>query len=296
MQFKKIARLLMVVSASFTAIDSFAGETQPISVAQSAVQLQEIRNATVKITYADTTFLIDPMLSKKGTYPGFKNTYRSELRNPLVDLPMSTDDVLAGVDAVIVTHTHLDHWDDAAQQLIPKNIPLFAQNQSDAEIIRKQGFKDVRILDGHTVFGGVTLSKIGGQHGTDKMYAAPMVAQLLGEAMGVVFQSPQHKTLYLVGDTIWRPEVDQALAQFKPEIIVLNAGYARLTGFDDSIIMGKDDVLKASKLMPKSKVVAVHMDAINHMSLSRKELKQFVHTNRIDSHVAIPQDGESLKF
>ncbi len=74
MQFKKIARLLMVVSASFTAIDSFAGETQPISVAQSAVQLQEIRNATVKITYADTTFLIDPMLSKKGTYPGFKNT------------------------------------------------------------------------------------------------------------------------------------------------------------------------------------------------------------------------------
>lgn len=296
MQFKKIARLLMVVSASFTAIDSFAGETQPISVAQSAVQLQEIRNATVKITYADTTFLIDPMLSKKGTYPGFKNTYRSELRNPLVDLPMSTDDVLAGVDAVIVTHTHLDHWDDAAQQLIPKNIPLFAQNQSDAEIIRKQGFKDVRILDGHTVFGGVTLSKIGGQHGTDKMYAAPMVAQLLGEAMGVVFQSPQHKTLYLVGDTIWRPEVDQALAQFKPEIIVLNAGYARLTGFDDSIIMGKDDVLKASKLMPKSKVVAVHMDAINHMSLSRKELKQFVHANRIDSHVAIPQDGESLKF
>lgn len=286
----------MVVSASFTAIDSFAGETQPISVAQSAVQLQEIRNATVKITYADTTFLIDPMLSKKGTYPGFKNTYRSELRNPLVDLPMSTDDVLAGVDAVIVTHTHLDHWDDAAQQLIPKNIPLFAQNQSDAEIIRKQGFKDVRILDGHTVFGGVTLSKIGGQHGTDKMYAAPMVAQLLGEAMGVVFQSPQHKTLYLVGDTIWRPEVDQALAQFKPEIIVLNAGYARLTGFDDSIIMGKDDVLKASKLMPKSKVVAVHMDAINHMSLSRKELKQFVHANRIDSHVAIPQDGESLKF
>lgn len=59
-----------------------------------------------------------------------------------------------------------------------------------------KGFKDVRILDGHTVFGGVTpASKIGGQHGTDKMYAAPMVAQLLEEAMGVVFQSPQHKNI-----------------------------------------------------------------------------------------------------
>jgi L-ascorbate metabolism protein UlaG (beta-lactamase superfamily) len=298
MQLRKMTYLLMAFTTSLTAIDSFAGgavNAQP-DADKSTVQLQEIRNATVKITYADTTFLIDPMLSKKGTYPGFKNTYRSELRNPLVELPMSEDDVLNGVDAVIVTHTHLDHWDDAAQKLIPKTTPLFVQHQSDADIIRRQGFKNVRILDDRTEFGGVTLSKIGGQHGTDKMYTTPMIAQLLGEAMGVVFQSPQHKTLYLAGDTIWRPEVDQALEQFKPEIIVLNAGYARISGFDNSIIMGKNDVLKASKLMPKSKVVAVHMDAINHMSLTRKELKQFVHANSIDSHVDIPQDGESLKF
>lgn len=298
MQLRKMAYVFMAFTTHLTAANSFAAESVKTMTGTnySAVQLQEIRNATVKITYADTTFLIDPMLSKKGTYPGFENTYRSELRNPLVELPMSEDDVLNGVDAVIVTHTHLDHWDDAAQKLIPKNMPLFAQNQSDADIIRKQGFKNVRILDSHTEFGGVTLSKIGGQHGTDKMYATPMIAQLLGEAMGVVFQSPQHKTLYLAGDTIWRPEVDQALEQFKPEIIVLNAGYARISGFDNSIIMGKNDVLKTSKLMPKSKVVAVHMDAINHMSLTRKELKQFVHANGIDSHVDIPQDGESLKF
>ncbi len=298
MQLRKMAYVFMALTTNLTAAHSFAAESVKSMTDKnySVVQLQEIRNATVKITYADTTFLIDPMLSKKGTYPGFENTYRSELRNPLVDLPMSEDDVLKGVDAVIVTHTHLDHWDDAAQKLIPKDMPLFAQNQSDADIIRKQGFKDVRILGTHTEFGGVTLSKIGGQHGTDKMYAEPMVAKRLGEAMGVVFKAPHHKTLYLAGDTIWRPEVDQALNQFKPEIIVLNAGYARLTGFDDSIIMGKADVLKASKLMPNSKIVAVHMDAINHMSLTRKELKQFVHANDIDTHVDIPKDGESLKF
>lgn len=83
----------MVVSASFTAIDSFAGETQPISVAQSAVQLQEIRNATVKNHLCRYHVFDWSDAVQKRNVSDFKNTYRSELRNPLVDLPMSTDDV-----------------------------------------------------------------------------------------------------------------------------------------------------------------------------------------------------------
>lgn len=96
----------------------------------------------------------------------------------------------------------------------------------------------MRILSENTEFGGVTLSKTGGQHGTDQMYALPAVGERLGETMGVVFQAPGHKTLYLAGDTIWRDEVDQVLAQYNPEVIVLNAGYAQLSDFDDAIIMG----------------------------------------------------------
>jgi len=38
----------------------------------------------------------------------------------------SPEQVISGVDAVIVTHTHLDHWADAAQKALPKGIPLFA--------------------------------------------------------------------------------------------------------------------------------------------------------------------------
>ena len=96
MKLRKMAYVFMAFATHLTAANSFAAESVKTMTGTnySAVQLQEIRNATVKITYADTTFLIDPMLSKKGTYPGFENTYRSELRNPLVELPMSEDDVL----------------------------------------------------------------------------------------------------------------------------------------------------------------------------------------------------------
>jgi len=288
--------LALAVSLAFTSAFALARPAGATITPDEQVQLQQVRNATVKITYADTTFLIDPMLAKKGTYPGFEGTYRSELRNPLVELPMSAEDVLAGVDAVIVTHTHLDHWDDAAQQMVPKDLPLFVQNESDAAIIGGQGFGDVRILKDQAEFGGVTLSRTGGQHGTDTMFATPGLAESLGVAIGVVFKAPRHKTLYLAGDTIWRDEVDQALTQYKPEVIVLNAGYAQVTGYEGAIIMGKEDVLRATQALPEATVVATHMDAINHMGQSRKELQVYAQEKGIEDRVEIPEDGAVVKF
>ncbi|MEE4182535.1 MBL fold metallo-hydrolase [Pseudomonas viridiflava] len=293
----KTLPMAVCIAGGAVATAAFA-DTSPAPAAKAShkVEMQQIRNATVKITYAGTTFLIDPMLAEKGAYPGFENTYRSNLRNPLVELPESTDEVLAGVDAVIVTHTHLDHWDDAAQKALPKDIPLFAQHEDDAKLIRSQGFKNVRVLNDEAEFGGVKITKTGGQHGTDEMYAVPALAKPLGEAMGVVFQAPGYKTLYLAGDTIWRKEVDQAIEKFHPEVIVLNAGKAKMTGYEGAIIMGEEDVLRASQVASNAKIVAVHMDAVNHMSLTREALRSYVKQHGIENRVDIPQDGASLEF
>ncbi|ASG66742.1 hypothetical protein CEW91_11605 [Idiomarina piscisalsi] len=259
--------------------------------------IQHVRNATIKVTYGDTTFLVDPMLADKGAYPGFENTYRSELRNPMVDLPMPVDQLLNDVDAVVVTHTHLDHWDDAAQKHLPKDIPLFTQNNADAELIRSQGFSNVRVLGGQAEFAGVTLHKTGGQHGSDAIYAVPPLAEILGSVMGVVFEAPGYQTTYVVGDTLWRSEVEQAISQYRPGVIVLNTGAAAVSGFeDDPIIMGKQDTLTTHRAAPNATIIAVHMDAVNHMTLNRKELAEFVKQEGIEQHVAIPADGETLSF
>lgn len=269
----------------------------PETVTDTTVEVQLIRNATVKIDFSGTTFLVDPMLSAKGEFPGFPGTYRSELRNPLVDLPFSAKEVLDSVEAVVVTHTHTDHWDEAAQKAIPKSLPVFTQNEADAKMIRSQGFKDVRVLDGSTTFKGVKLSKTGGQHGTDLWFADPVRSEAMGPVMGVVFSAPQTKTVYVAGDTVWRPEVDQALEQHRPDVVILNTGSALMSGFEQHpIIMGKQDTLQATKAAPNAAIVAVHMDSVNHMSLSRKELSEFVKGQKIEKSVLIPADGESMKF
>lgn len=292
MLFKTLASSLGLTTALVTGSASAASNAQ-----EATYQVQQIRNATVKITYGDTTFLIDPMLAEQGAYPGFEGTYRRELRNPLVGLPMSAEEVIEGTDAVIVTHTHLDHWDDAAQALLPKDIPLFAQNAADAELIRSQGFSDVRILDGSAEFGGVQLHKTGGQHGSDTLYAVPELAQSLGEVMGVVFEVPGQNTTYVVGDSVWRDEVERALEQYNPQVIVLNTGAAEVTGFEgDPIIMGKEDTLRTHRAAPDATIIAVHMDAVNHMTLSRDELIDYVREEGIQDHVVAPADGEVVPF
>lgn len=104
------------------------------------MNITHIRNATQIIHYAGKRFLIDPMLADKGAWPGFPGTARSELRNPLVELPFSRDKIV-DVDAVIVTHTHDDHWDAAAIAAIPKTLPVFAQHEADAALLRSQDFR-----------------------------------------------------------------------------------------------------------------------------------------------------------
>jgi hypothetical protein len=63
--------------------------------------------------------------------------------------------------------------------------------------------------------------------------------------------------LYVVGDSVWCPEVERAIAEHAPDVAVVNAGEATfLEG--DAITMGIDDVREVARRVPR--VVAVHMD------------------------------------
>lgn len=62
------------------------------------------------------------------------------------------------------------------------------------------GIRDIRLLTADSEFAGVRLLKTtSGQHGSDRTYAVPAMAERSGEACGVLFRHPQEKTLWLVG-------------------------------------------------------------------------------------------------
>ena len=186
------------------------------------------------------------------------------------------------------------------KKALPKDISLFVQDEKDAEQLRSQGFTNVRVLDGTVEFGGVTLHKTECRHGSEAMFADKVLGKALGSVMGIVFTAPGKKTTYLAADTVWFDGVKKTIATYKPNIIILNTGAAAMSGEkfrnDPYIIMGKEDTLRASKAAPNAKIVAVHMDAINHMTVDRKNVSEYAYEQGIRDKVLIPFDGEVLHF
>ncbi|KIH70861.1 MBL fold metallo-hydrolase [Salinicoccus roseus] len=253
------------------------------------MNIQHIRNATLVVDYAGKKFLVDPFLAEKGTLPPFPNSARQDQNNPLVSLPTSIEEVIRGVDAVIVTHTHLDHWDDAAKDALPKDIKLFTQNQADKEEIGNAGFTNIEVLTEDTVFEGIQLIKTKGEHGRGE------ILEITGSVCGVVFKHQEEKTLYVAGDTVWYEEVEKTLHTHKPEVIVVNAGDNQfLEG--GSLVMDEEDVLKVHQTAPDAKIISVHMEAVNHWALSRQELKDYAEEKGMSDNLLVPDDGEQYSL
>ncbi len=63
-----LRKLPLVLSLACATASTWAFANTDVSsapITAHKVDLQQIRNATVKITYGDNTFLVDPMLAKK---------------------------------------------------------------------------------------------------------------------------------------------------------------------------------------------------------------------------------------
>ena len=212
------------------------------------------------------------MLADRHALPGFAGTVSSQQRNPMEHLPLSIANII-DVDAVIVTHLHENHWDQAARGALSKDLPVVTQNNTDADVIRGQCFNDVRVLSEDSDFGGVRLIKAAGRHGTEAHYV--VMAVVFGEVCGVVFSQPDAKTIYLAGDTVWSDDLAAVLSAHAFEVAILNASYAMVQNTDGGIIMGTEDVLRVQQAAPEAFLVASHIETVNHCVLPHAELRAY---------------------
>lgn len=251
------------------------------------MNIQLVRHATLAVNIAGSTLLVDPVLSPAGANPPVANT-ANERRNPLVPLPIAAADVLRDVDAVLVTHTHRDHWDEAATEAVPKHLPILCQPGDEAKF-RDWKFTDVRPVSAPLAWKRILISRTGGSHGTGE------IAKRMAPVSGFVLKTPDEPTLYIAGDTVWCDAVRIALDTYQPGIIVVNAGEARFRE-GDAITMSASDVIATARYAPNATLIAVHMEAINHCGLSREGLRAQIEAAGVERRVLIPKDGETLRL
>lgn len=251
------------------------------------MKIKLIRNATILVEYAGNRFLIDPVLGGKGSFRAFGDSLRKDIKNPIVDLPIPVQEIV-NVDAVVITHMHLDHFDPAANELLPKDKKVFVENEDAVKELENSGFTDIEILSLDSKFHEIELTRTPGQHGRGD------VLKVIGEVCGVVFAHPDEKTLYIAGDTVWYEGVDEIIKNHQPDVIVVNGGGNILMG--EMLVMGKEDILKVHKARPDAMILSVHMEAMNHWTLSRDALKSFAVENGFSDSLFVPEDGEELYF
>ena len=237
------------------------------------MRLTLIRSATVVVELRGKRILVDPMLDDAGARPPVEQT-ANPVRNPTVPLPFPAEEVVRGLDAVIVTHRHRDHLDGRAEELLPRDVPVFCQPE-DEEALRGLGL-DARPVSDTLDWEGLAIVRTPARHGSGRM------AEVLGPVSGFVLDD-----LYLAGDTVWFEGVEDAIERHRPRVAVVNAGGAEFVE-GGLVVMGIDDVREVAARVPV--VVAVHLEALNHCYLRRAALRDAV------PGVLVPEDGETLEL
>jgi L-ascorbate metabolism protein UlaG (beta-lactamase superfamily) len=268
-----------------------------------AMKITQIRNATILIefksrdgTEADIGLLVDPMLAARGALPTLKYLVGQRRRNPLVDLPARVPELLGRVTHALVTHCqrgHFDHLDRAGVRFLRESrVPVFCMPR-DADWLRARGL-EVRSLQAPTCgkrpqpFFHGNVTPIPCVHGRG------LVGKLMEHGHGQLIALPGEPSVYIAGDTVLTDDVRACLSALQPDVAVLPAGGARFD-FGGDILMDGDDMLAACRLT-RGRVVANHLEALDHCPTSRAQLRDDARRAGLADRLLVPEDGETLEF
>ncbi|MEM7683229.1 MAG: MBL fold metallo-hydrolase [Pseudomonadota bacterium] len=264
-----------------------------------------IRNATARLSYGGKTFLLDPMLSNKGEFTSFAGI----APNPTVELPIAVEEIVADVDAVIVSHLHDDHFDAAAADKLDKSLTLFTpyngatDKESFKDRIESKGFTNIREIGSpvasSSTFDGITIHQVFARHGEGK------AGDAMGDVFGLIFEAEGEPTIYWAGDTVLdlAGNVEAVLKRFKPDVVIAHTGGPIVKAVSPEIILM--DAAQAVEFFGHAvreksdvQIIAIHMDALDHCFSTRADLINALDDAGDDllSRVAIPADGELVSL
>ena len=263
------------------------------------MKIHHLRNATLIIESGKDFILVDPMLGAKNTLPPFSRFRFKSRRNPLVDLPSNAESVLNKVTLCLITHSqkfgikalqHTDHLDVSGEHFLrSKNTPI-ATLARDAEVLKKYGLHIQTMLEywePRPLLGGEIIA-VPALHGHSWLH------NFMANGAGYFLRLPNEPSLYISGDTVYTADVEKALRELKPDISVMAAGTATLD-ISSPILMPMDELLLFVRNAP-GRVIANHLEALNHYPTTRAGLRDELAANGLLSKVHIPDDGEVLAF
>ena len=157
------------------------------------------------------------------------------------------------------------------KQHLPKDIRYYVQPQ-DKATVEQDGFTRVEVIEDKTTVEDMAIHRVSGHHGFGK------IGEMMGPVSGYVLTAEGCPTVYIMGDCKWEDCIRDKV--------------------DGCIIPDEAEVMQMLDELPlQIKLIAVHMDAIDHCQTTREILRNEAWHHGADmNRLIIPEDGETINL
>ncbi|HET8935184.1 MAG TPA: MBL fold metallo-hydrolase [Polyangiales bacterium] len=272
--------LAFILSAALAACTGAPHTEHPQQQPAAHGSIQWLGGPTALLEFGQLRAITDPMLGARGpnafVLPKHPSTGEpnAEIAR-YVALPKYS---LDGLNAILISHTHNDHVDARAKELLPKNIPLVVA-AAGAESMHAAGFSDVRGLDwGETTTisaGSTTLRvlAVAAHHAHE-----PDLDREVGKGNGYILEwhdGDHSYRAYWTGDAVLSDETQHFAEHYgQVDLLLPHMGGVGGDGQRGLRTMNAQEALELTRRVNPKRVMPIHHTTFAHYREPIEALEQ----------------------
>lgn len=254
-----------------------------------------IGTATTVIRFGGFQILTDPNFLHQHEYVRLGYGLRSKrLTNPAIEI-----EDLPGLDLVVLSHMHEDHFDRVAEQRLDRTLPIITTRDAAASL-RRKGFRGA---DGLKTWQSRTFEKRGirlritampGRHGPG--LAARLLPPVMGSMLDFETTEGSHLLrLYISGDTLVYRQIKQIPKRFPGvDLALLHLGGTRVVGM--LVTMDAKQGVEALRIIAPTIAIPIHYNDYTVFKSPLEDFQQEVRAAGLEHRVRYLQHGETYDF
>jgi L-ascorbate metabolism protein UlaG (beta-lactamase superfamily) len=220
-------------------------------------RLTFVGTATTLLRLGGFTLLTDPNFVRRGQRVHLGYGLWSKRRTD----PALTADELPGLDALLLSHLHGDHFDRVARRWLPPELPLVTTPHAAKRLARRtRAAAPLETWEEWTTERGgerLRVTAVPGRHGRGPM--ARLLPPVMGSVIDLERDGRRVLRVYVTGDTLNVPELRAVRERFPDvDVLVPHLGGTRVLGA--LVTMDAAEGADLAELIGPRTVVPIHYD------------------------------------
>ena len=142
------------------------------------MKIQWIGGATVLIQVNNLKIVCDPVLCKKDTIQDYRYFKSMRMNDPVFD-----EETFQNIDILLITHFHLDHFDDIAKSVVNSNITLANEHKDGINTNKQIALQNNETYTETLKDTKIIITAIAATHGKNRIFG-----NLVGKNIGYLIK------------------------------------------------------------------------------------------------------------